>query len=155
MMEYWVDGYNLLLRQGWTEGRTLEQARERLVQTASRVGKPVRLYFDATKLPPSTSSGEPVRGRVRTIFVRHATADDAIVNDLRSSGETRSVRVVTDDRELRGRARQLGAETLGVKKFLTRLERGAAPKPPAAGRRDVEDWLDYFGIDENWTPEND
>jgi len=169
-MEYWVDGYNLILRKGWDREGTLEQARGRLLRAAVLLGVPVRVYFDARRgaAGPSEREESPA-ARVRPLYVREGAADDALAADLRAAATAAEVAVVTDDRELRGRVKSLGGRTLGVDKFLERLEVAGAParpgrRPPAASDRksgaaasgprdvrlstkEVDAWLKTFGIE--------
>ena len=168
-MEYWIDGYNLILRRGGPRpDELMEAARERLLRGATALAVPMRIYFDA-----SGGGGPAVaarsQGAVRAIYVGDRSADDQMVSDLRAHGNPRDVTIVTDDRELRQRARQLKANTLGVARFGERLDRAVSPAShPAPGRpekgearpaggnlskKQVDEWLDYFGIDEDWKPE--
>ena len=160
-MEYWVDGYNLILRQGWTRaGATLDEARERLLRHVQALRAPARLYFDASRTGATVDRGRCASGGVRIVFVSRSSADDAMVNDLRGHRAPRDVTIVTSDRELRRRARQLGASTVGVEKFATRVAHANAPasRPPSrraetGGRTaplsdgEVDDWMNWFGYD--------
>ena len=165
-MEYWVDGYNLILRKHWNAKATLQQARDRLLSAVTALGGPVRVFFDASK--PGAGGRQPgtPSTRVAATFVRDKSADDAIADALRSTPKG-TVTVVTDDRELRGRARQLGANTCGVDRFLEKLEKAYAPqskptqrggdaapseKPGHISKRQVDDWMKYFGFDEDEDP---
>lgn len=169
-METWLDGYNVILRQGWNKKASLEEARARLLTAVAALKQPVRVYFDAQKFPGRVTRSEASSPDVRAIFVREGSADDAIVEDLRGAS---GVTVITDDRELRNRARQLKANAVGVDKFIKRLQHAVAPlsKPTRKPRgtrsekeqdrsrslsgKDVEDWLDFMGLDEDWQPDID
>ncbi len=168
-MEYWIDGYNLIGRARFTTGATLEQARDRLIGHLVPLGVPIRVYFDAAKAGLPNGSGVAPDPRVRVVFVRDRSADDAMVAELRA-GRPKDVTLVTDDRELRGRAKQLGATTLGVDKFLAKIQVANAPAappkrpsatPPPAGdrekpshvsKRDVDEWMKLFGFTEDGDP---
>jgi predicted RNA-binding protein with PIN domain len=170
-MEYWLDGYNLVLRKGWDREGGLEAARARLLRAVTPLGVACRVYFDARG---GAGVGGPSREEspstlVRPLYVKDRPADDAMADDLRAAAKG-TVTVVTDDRELRGRAKQLGATTLGVEKFLEKLDHAATPvrKPsassrarkkepgatPEAGRdarlskREVDEWMKLFGFEE-------
>jgi predicted RNA-binding protein with PIN domain len=167
-MEYWVDGYNLILRKRWTDTMTLEQSRDRLLSAAAALANPVHVYFDASqspggggRAPTSTPST-----RVRAVFVRGEEADEAMITALRAAPRG-TVTLVTDDRELRGRARQLGANTLGVDRFLEKLERAVSPVPPkpatkkgpvgdrgqlGLSKKQLDDWMNWFGFDPDEEP---
>ena len=165
-MEYWVDGYNLILRKGWNTKATLQQARDRLLSAVTGLGVTVRVFFDASKPGAGgLQSGSPST-RVVVTFVRDRSADDAIADALRAAPKD-TVTVVTDDRELRGRARQLGANTCGVNRFVEKLEKKHAPginprnqgsktprgdKPGHVSKKQVNDWMKYFGFDEDKDP---
>jgi len=166
-MEYWVDGYNLILRLRWNVGESLEAARARLIRAMLALGGSCRVYFDAQRFK-DISPRKDNRGGLRVIFVRSGTADDAIANDLRGLRSAKKICVVTDDRELRNRSRQIGGQSLGVQKFAARLQNKVAPAsnpkrraqqdratPGHVSKKDIADWLDYFGVDEDWQPDEE
>ncbi len=167
-MEYWLDGYNLIFRAGWND-LGLEAARRRLLGHVASLPHPVRIYFDAARGAPPGLPSE-TQGRARAVFVARGTADDAMVADLRSAPKN-AITLVTDDRELRGRAKQLGAVTVGIEKFLQRLQIVIAPpespapiksapsnakarseKPEGVRKSEVDDWMKYFGFDQEEPP---
>ena len=165
-MHYWLDGYNIIFRERWNESEgSLEAARDKLLRSLGAIGAKTKVYFDASRSGGGISSaGQDTRG-VKVVYVQQSSADDAMVADLRA-GSAQGVVLVTDDRELRIRAKQLGASSVGSRKFLERLQRGSSPQGKSASgakdtrqdgvsKRKVDDWLDYFDIDENWTPEDD
>ncbi len=179
-MEYWVDGYNLILRKGWDRDFALHQAREKLLRAVVPLGVQVRLYFDASRDRGAEGHLASPSSKVVTIFVRTGSADDAMVADLRRVKAT-DITLVTDDRELRGRAKQVGARTVGVEKFLERFDQANSPTPPVrqsspaaplhpprsdappeddgrpkrVSREEVDDWMKAFGITDDWKPEDD
>jgi len=165
-MEYWIDGYNVILRKRWNDSETLEQAREKLLSAVVALGVTVRVYFDAAKAPGGHGSSHSRSSRVVPVFVRQGTADDAMADDLRNKPKSQ-ITVVTDDRELRGRARQLGANTCGVNTFVAKLDKTISPvskprrhgrptatgdKPGRVSKKDVDDWMRYFGFDDEEEP---
>ena len=165
-MEYWIDGYNVILRKRWNDRGTLEQAREKLLSAVIALGVPVRVYFDASKTPGGHGSPHSRSSHVVPVFVRQGTADDAMADDLRNKPKSQ-ITVVTDDRELRGRARQLGANTCGVNTFVAKLDKTISPvskprrhgrptatgdKPGRVSKKDVDDWMRYFGFDDEEEP---
>jgi hypothetical protein len=120
-----VDAHNALFRLGTVPDDPEEQRRALIVRArealrgrrggGSQADDRVLLVFDASK--GSAWAGRS--GRDGAIGWTYATgsADEEIVELLRSGGdrpEGRTVVVVTDDRELGGRASQLGAQTLHV-----------------------------------------
>lgn len=165
-MEYWIDGYNLIHRMDWLRTCTLARARERLEAALVPLQTPMRVYFDARSggdgpvgQPGSRSS------KIALVFTAGESADDRILSDLQNA-KPGTVTVVTDDRELRGRAKQQRANTLGVDKFVERMEKAARPpvKPPegrakaasrnrdgrpasALSRSEVDEWMRIFGFE--------
>lgn len=131
-----VDAYNAAWLLFGDQGGDLDGMRRRLVERAREAAPGrripggfhrIHLVFDT--LPGAYRSG--LRGREGRVSWHYASgsADDAILDHLRRH-EGRpggpSVVVVTNDRELAGRARQLGARTLGVREFFT----PPSPDPP-------------------------
>ncbi|HGY90981.1 MAG TPA: hypothetical protein ENK43_07400 [Planctomycetes bacterium] len=170
-MEYWVDGYNLILRNRWQEKEgSLERAREVLLRRLQSLRAEITVYFDASKMPPPPGLVQARAGHIVTIFVREGSADDRMANDLRGRARGKQVTIVTDDRELRLRAKQLKAKTLGVARFLERLAKAVSPaeaprrkkrsanettdRPQHLSKKEVDDWLDYMGVEEDWTPDD-
>ncbi len=146
--ELWVDGYNLIGHLKLLASGSLENARSRVLGLLS--GRKMRVYFDAR----SDGSTER-RGHVEIVFTRGESADERIVADLRVTGAAaREIRVVTNDRELAGRCRQLGATCEDCATFLAALQparaasppRKAAPGEPAAhmSRRELEELQRIF-----------
>jgi hypothetical protein len=97
------------------------------------------------------------------------SADDRILRDLRLP-RTVAVTVVTDDRELRGLAKQLKANTVGIARFVERLNKTGTPskgpsksrggkqrtsshdkdgRPTSVSAQEVDDWMRTFGFEED------
>ena len=164
--EYWVDGYNLIHRRRWAEDAGLAGGRRRLVAALANLTVAVRVFFDASSGSVGPGAASEDRGAVKVTFVRTGSADDGLITALRQRGGA-GVTIVTDDRELRQRAQQLGALTVGVNRFLERLDKspttgrdGPRPKPGAGtgagddgrprsvSKKDVEAWIREFGLDD-------
>jgi predicted RNA-binding protein with PIN domain len=145
-----IDAYNVCYRLWPDLTDDPDEVRRRLVrqtEAALRAGGRAvggigraLLVFDAR--PGTVRIGQRSRsGDVGWLYA-HGSADDEILDQVHRregrSGEDRVV-VVTDDRELGGRARQRGAKVLGVNAFYAgvRLEGGGAaaarPRPPGGG----------------------
>ena len=164
-----VDGYNYLHRAGLLRRGApdaLERARRGLearLRPLRARGDQITIVWDARGAPPDAPAESASAGGVRNVFVRGgATADADILARLRAADDPRRYCVVSDDREITGSARQLGAAIAGVRDVEARLgparPRGrAAParedddgegeeeKPPPPRGDEVGDWLDYFG----------
>ena len=80
-MEYWVDGYNLILRKRWVRTMTLEAAREKLLRAVVALNSTVNVFFDASRTAGAVTkeSGLSPSSKVIVTFVRSGTADDSII----------------------------------------------------------------------------
>ena len=82
---------------------------------ASRRNLPITFVFDGRHVDPS----EAIRGNLADLTViytpKKQTADDYILQEVRGSPEEI---VVSSDRELTGKARQLGCKTLTIEAFI-------------------------------------
>jgi hypothetical protein len=152
---YVVDAYNALFRLEDGPPGDRDAARGLLVRRARAAlrgrGARVHLVFDAS--PGSTRSG--VSGKDGPVSWQYAegSADDAIVEWIRRPHlPADDVVVVTDDRELRGRAKQMGAKAVRVAAFFAgRDEEEDRPPPggPAPGRPRAKDFRPSdFGLGE-------
>ena len=168
-MEYWVDAYNLILRQNWLKNHSLAQARQKLESVVLAVNNPVRLYYDARGGTSDNSISKGRSTRVSVRFVTDQTADDAMIADLKTKKKGK-VTIVTDDRELRNRAKKLRANTVRVDSFLDHLKKvgkpsasGPAPtrtkgidedgRPTRISKSEVDEWMREFGfLDEDPNP---
>jgi hypothetical protein len=133
-----VDAHNALFRLGDVPDDPEEQRRALLVRASealrgrrggAQTGDRVLLVFDATK--GSAWAGKSGRDGAIGWSYAEGSADEEIVALVRSGGdrpEGRTVVVVTDDRELAGRASQLGARTLRVSDWFSSSP--AAPSSP-------------------------
>jgi 8-oxo-dGTP diphosphatase len=105
-----VDGTNVVgsVPDGWWRDRPGAYAR--LVRRLASLGEPVTVVFDG---PPF----ERTLGEVEVRVVRYA-------DDLLASLAGDDVRLVTSDRELADRARAAGADVVGTRWLLDRLDAG-------------------------------
>ncbi len=116
-----VDGMNVIGSRpdGWWRNR--EKAWRRLAgqlaDYASASGDEVRLVLDGRR-PTDWEDG------VETSFARgrRGAADDVIVELVEADPDPRSLSVVTSDRELEQRVRQLGADVIPARSFRGLLE---------------------------------
>ncbi len=130
-MSYIIDGHNLIgalpdihLSQPDDEARLLGRLR---AYRARSGGRTMIVFFDSgdlpTHFPDLSSPGIQVR-----FAVPGQTADDAIVDYLRSRDQPGQYAVVTNDQELAYRARGAGASVLAASEFAAKL---AAKHPPS------------------------
>jgi predicted RNA-binding protein with PIN domain len=152
---YIIDGYNYLYRARLMRGR-LEDARARLVarlRPLARGGDEVHFVWDAQKAPPDLFDAESHGEGLRSHFARGGAADDRIVEMVRRARDPGRLVVVSDDREVTGRARALGARAESVSGIERRVaprepdppEEEADEKPPPPSPGEVDAWLRYFG----------
>ncbi len=107
-----IDGYNVTLAEGGFGDLALETQRSRLVQEVARLvrrkGARATVVFDGSEIAPGTAR----RHRSRYVRVEYSrptrSADDHLVAVLQDL-PPHPVIVVTNDRELRGRASRHGA----------------------------------------------
>lgn len=120
-MHYYVDAYNLLFKVSKTK-KTLEKDRQIFLQILNE--KMAQLKWSVTLV---FDGAEGVRGEVsrhhfkdlEIIYTsKGLSADDYILQEVTASTRPHDETVVTSDRELAGRCRQLGAHTLTIRNFL-------------------------------------
>lgn len=130
-MHYFIDGYNLLFRLSLYENVTLQEARTHLIQSLnehiSRLNLNVSLVFDA-----AFQLDEHSRGHFDALEVHFTafgqTADEYIIEAIRTSKKPTHEIVVTSDKKLATIIRGLSAKTESCEAFLHRLSRRALPK---------------------------
>nr|MBA3350126.1 NYN domain-containing protein [Actinomycetota bacterium] len=106
-----VDGYNVTKAEGGFGELALELQRDRLVEGVSALQLKTKagatIVFDGSIVPPGI--GRPRKRRVKVVYSsQDETADDHIVALLEELPPLPVV-VATNDKELRGRVRGLGA----------------------------------------------
>jgi predicted RNA-binding protein with PIN domain len=128
-----VDGMNLIGSRPdrWWNDR--DRAVRRLVgeldRYASATGEEVTVVFD--RRPPDLAAG-PHGGVLVGFASRHGrdAADHEIVELVAADQDPGTLRVVTSDRRLVDRVRQLGARVTGASAFRRHLDRILADIPP-------------------------
>lgn len=167
---YVVDGYNAIRRvprlAQAERGAGLEAGREALVAAilasgVLRNGNAIVVFDGASEASPSAPSPHP------RLAIRFAaaprTADDVIVELVASTRKREGLVVVTADRELDWRVRELGASAIPPERWSALRQKrrrgkrrpapGAEPSgKPTASRREVDYWLEVFGADEKDEP---
>ena len=136
-----VDGHNALHREGIRTG-VHENDRREILLRVREIDPDAIVYFDARGAPPGLAAGGREEG-LRVRYARDGEADAAILEHVRAEP---GGLVVTDDRELAGKARQLGARTLGVAEFFEELGARQAPDPEKPERGDGGFRPEDFGL---------
>jgi hypothetical protein len=146
---YLLDGNNLigLVRR---TGRPSEEDRQALVAELAERLRATRaravLFFDG----PAGERGSSL-GSLSVRAGSGGSADEAIVAEVRKATTPSECIVVTADRGLAGRVRDLGAKVCAPLDVFARFGSGAGRGGHERGteRVDVEDWLRWFGDEEN------
>ncbi|MCF7806368.1 MAG: NYN domain-containing protein [Simkaniaceae bacterium] len=121
-MEYWIDGYNLLFKVK-SHLRNLRQQRKELIDELKlhmiKSNFRAKIIFDSSEENatefPSVSSSTPLE----IIFSpKGLTADDYILEMLKSIKSTKNTTIVTDDAHLAFHCKHTQAKTLSVNAFF-------------------------------------
>ncbi len=143
-----IDGHNLI---GRTKGLGLdreEEGRDRIIGLVAALkahkGERVVVVFDGNR--PHTQPVQSI-GSVRIVYSSGGdSGDDEVVKQVRSGGG--AVTVVTSDRQLCARVKELGASVLSSNEFASRLKRPSkdksTPAKPQPDESDTAYWLDKF-----------
>ncbi len=158
MTHFIIDGYNALFRlKPFLKGtaRTREGFLQ-YIKTARPFGSlrnRVTVVFDGAE-GIVTSKKTPFHP-LRVIFSKRETADETIIRLLNREEHPGQTVVVTDDRELAERAKNLGAKTLAVPDFFSALaqkkepQKDTKPSPESReGKRITEEMKKEWGIEE-------
>jgi len=115
-MRVLIDGHNALaaLKVG---GKTHEAQRRNLLRRVAEVEPSATVFFDARRAPAGVMDTMSELG-VSVRYCRGREADAAILEIVRGAGAPAQILVVTNDREVAGKATQLGARALAVKDFF-------------------------------------
>jgi len=120
-VRYLVDGYNLAHWLVRDDDLRPEQLRARLLAALKpkvpRNASEVVIYWDVRNRGPDVMERESLSWCTLR-FV--SSADDAIVDAVYDAENPRDVTVVSRDREVAGKSRQLGARVLSPAEFLGR-----------------------------------
>ena len=130
-MHYYIDGYNLFFKTFDPLPENFQACRNRLIKIlhdrVDYLKLNATLVFDAHH-----HSGEEHRfhpGNLEVVFTRKGqSADDFILEEIASSLAPHRETVVSSDRELRHRARNLGANVTSVEEFIDNLSSRFANK---------------------------
>jgi predicted RNA-binding protein with PIN domain len=158
-----IDGYNLMHHIGLLHGPggavRLDSARRRLLDLVSRqhgaARAAVTVVFDAGNGPKETDSDEFLNG-LRVVFSKHDTADDWIIQRVRTAVTPSQVTVVSNDHRVLLAASRRGCVAMGCEQYLDRRARPARPraterrsdKPEGLDADETQRWLREFGFEE-------
>ena len=143
-MPYFLDGNNLI---GFARRKARPEEDDRaalLAELSARLRSTrstVKVFFDGEGRAASLGS--------LTVSGASGSADEAIVREVGKARDPRQITVVTADRELARRSRDLGARTMAPAEFWGRFGESAPPEPGKPGKVDVDEWLDYFADPKN------
>lgn len=150
-MPYLLDGNNLIGLVRRTPRPSEEDRAALVAEIAGRLRRTrarATLFFDG----PAGDRGAVLGGlTVRTPSA--GSADEAILREVAASRSAAECVVVTADRQLSRRARELGARVSSPQDFFARFGASApaqaAPAEPPSTAAEVEEWIRYFEDDRN------
>lgn len=122
---YYIDGYNLLFRLLGT-GINLAEERQRLIEVLNQKAEfldiDITIVFDSQS---QESDGSKTHFKnIEILFsAPDQTADDLILDEIKSHKNPRHITVVTSDKKLAWFARRCEAKTEAVEQFYTWLEK--------------------------------
>lgn len=124
-MRVLIDGHNAMaaLKVG---GKTHEEQRRNLLRRVADAAPQAMVFFDARRAPVGIMDAMSELG-VSVRYCRGREADIAILDIVRAASAPAQIIVVTNDREVSGKAAQLGARALAVKEFFG--PRSPLPRP--------------------------
>lgn len=151
-MPYWLDGNNLIGQPARVAQRDKEISKRFLTlisQYSSSRRHQFVVFFDGddharTKPPPG-------------VLVRYSaplSGDAAILDKLRGVKTPADIIVVTNDRELSSRCRNVGARTMDWAQFTSRMRRSAdSPNRKSQKTKgekiQIDEWINFFGLDKD------
>ncbi|MDB6081195.1 MAG: hypothetical protein JWO53_467 [Chlamydiia bacterium] len=131
-MHYYIDGYNLLFRSAWNRSSdNLEAMRQSLIEELDKdislLHLVVTIVFDA---PLQTE--ELRRGHFRSLEIiftsKGQTADDFLIHSFEGMSTHATICLVSSDKRLQARARNLGVIGQSIEEFTTWLRKRVRKK---------------------------
>jgi len=111
-----VDGHNAMAALR-VRGPDHEAQRRALLRRVAAVAPHATVYFDARNAPEGLLEAFAEHG-LHVVYCRRREADAEILERVRGASQPGRYVVVTNDREVAGRCRQLGAQSSGVVEFF-------------------------------------
>ena len=143
-----IDGNNLLHSLPSRE-QNRKSVRRRALDTVRHEGMSLTVVFDG---PPPVGSPDPEHlGRLTIRYSGASSADDLILRLLPKAGRASEWVVITDDRALRGRVSERGAQVRTLQEWQSRRPRKPRrePREPKLSSREVADWETFFSSRED------
>lgn len=143
-----IDGNNLLHSLPSRE-QNRDSVRRRALDTVRHEGMSLTVVFDG---PPPVGSPDPEHlGRLTIRYSGASSADDLILRLLPKAGRASEWVVITDDRVLRGRVAEQGAQVRTLQEWQSRRPRKPRrePREPKLSSREVADWETFFSSRED------
>ena len=138
-----IDGNNLLHSLPSQE-QNRESVRRRALDAVRHGGMSLTVVFDG---PPPVGSPDPEHlGRLTIRYSGASSADDLILRLLPKSGRASEWVVITDDRALRDRVIEQGAQVRTLREWQSRRPRKPRriSREPKLSSREVADWESFF-----------
>lgn len=144
-MPYYLDGNNLIGIARRTARPGEDDRAALLSELSARLRgnrSSVRVFFDG--------EGRAAALGALTVSGAGGSADEAILREIGKASDPRQITVVTADRDLARRSRDLGAKAMAPAEFWTNFAPSSkADAGKAEPRVDVDEWLDYFADPKN------
>ena len=133
-MNYVIDGYNLFFRIE-DQASPLKKTREDFIVTLNdalqRLHLHATLIFDSHQMHATSFPTKKELSALEIIFSPMGlTADEFILEQLTTAKRPETQTIVTSDRELRERAKHLGAKTKTIENFFEMLAKRQVKKTP-------------------------
>ena len=151
-----IDGWNVC----WKIPEIAQLIPDKLTIARQRFNSLVKIYFQKkssiSKIvydgqPGIISSKGELKGQDIQFSKNPQNADQKIIAFLKRQNNPALWTVISSDRELTGRAKNLGASSLSSEQFITKLMKGRTseisnPKKenPNLSKNEINDWLDIF-----------
>jgi hypothetical protein len=143
-----IDGNNLLHSLA-KHDRSRDAVRRNALDAVRHESVSLILVFDGP--PPAGSPEREHLGRVSVRYSGSESADDLIIGLLPTGRRTLQWVVVTDDRGLRDRVRDRGAQVRSLSEWRSRKPPGPRRQAwePKLSPREVDEWEAFFSSREN------